>query len=43
MNDFEIKELHDQVQDIEARLEGIETLMADLLELFIEELEEQEE
>jgi len=40
MNDFEVKELHDQVQDIERRLEGIESLMADLLELFIEELEE---
>jgi len=42
MNDFEVKELHEQVQDMNRRLEGIESLMADLLELFIDELEVEE-
>jgi hypothetical protein len=41
MNDFEVKELHEQVQDMNRRLEGIESLMADLLEIFIDELLEE--
>ena len=40
MNEFEVKELHEQVQDMSQRLEGIESVLSDLLDMFVEELED---
>jgi len=41
MNDFEVKELHDQVQDMAQRLEGIESVLSDLLDMFVDEMGEE--
>jgi hypothetical protein len=41
MNDFEVKELHSQVQDMAQRLEGMESVLGDLLDMFVDEMGEE--